>query len=248
MKLIHNFKSPNFNRRKYNKIEFIIIHYTALKNVNESIKFLCNKKNKVSSHYLISQNGEIYNLVSEKYRAWHAGVSYWASKTDINSISIGIELDFSPNYKNNIYGTKLINSLIKLLKKIAKKYKINNHNILGHSDISPYRKIDPGVKFPWHTLKKNNLVFNPKIINFYLVFSLRKWFKLQNIRSKKSIMIFMLAYIGYDISLSINKKSNFNLLLKNYQNHYLQRYSKKNLYKKTYKFIERHFCTLLLTK
>ena len=120
MKLIHNFKSPNFNRRKYNKIEFIIIHYTALKTVNESIKFLCNKKNKVSSHYLISQNGEIYNLVSEKYRAWHAGVSYWASKTDINSISIGIELDFSPNYKNNIYGTKLINSLIRLLKKIAK--------------------------------------------------------------------------------------------------------------------------------
>ena len=94
MKLIHNFKSPNFNERKSNNIKVIVIHYTALDSISNSLKHLCSKKNKVSSHYLISQSGKIYSLVSEKKRAWHAGKSYWKGVTDINSISIGIELDY----------------------------------------------------------------------------------------------------------------------------------------------------------
>ena len=73
MKLIHNFKSPNFNERKTNNIEVIVIHYTALDSSLKSLKYLCSKKNKVSSHYLISQKGKVYSLVSEKKRAWHAG-------------------------------------------------------------------------------------------------------------------------------------------------------------------------------
>ena len=101
MKLIHNFKSPNFNDRKSNNIEIIVIHYTALSSISNSLKHLCSKKNKVSSHYLISQEGKIYSLVSDKKRAWHAGQSYWRGNTDINSISIGIELDFSPSDINN---------------------------------------------------------------------------------------------------------------------------------------------------
>ena len=121
MKLIHNFKSPNFNKRKHNKIELIIIHYTALENINESLSYLCDIKNKVSCHYLISQKGQIYNLVSEKNRAWHAGISYWNLENDINSNSIGIELDYSPNYQNNIFSKKLVSSLIILLKNLKKK-------------------------------------------------------------------------------------------------------------------------------
>ena len=101
MKLIHKFKSPNINIRESKKIKYLIIHYTALKDCSESLKYLCNRSKKVSSHYLISQQGDIYNLVSEKMRAWHAGISYWKSETDINSASIGIELDYSPNHTNN---------------------------------------------------------------------------------------------------------------------------------------------------
>ena len=115
MKLIHKFKSPNFDKRKNSKILFIIILYTALKNYREAISYLSDPKNKVSSHYLISQTGAIFNLVSEKNRAWHAGISYWDGITDLNSTSIGIELDFSNYKKNKNYSKKMINSLVKLL-------------------------------------------------------------------------------------------------------------------------------------
>ena len=120
MKLIHKFKSPNFNKRQSKKIKYLIIHYTALKDCSESLKYLCNRSKKVSSHYLISQQGDIYNLVSEKMRAWHAGISYWKSETDINSASIGIELDYSPNHTNNTYKKKMIKSLISLIKMLKK--------------------------------------------------------------------------------------------------------------------------------
>ena len=163
MKLIHKFKSPNFNKRESKKIKYLIIHYTALKDCSESLKYLCNKSKKVSSHYLISQQGDIYNLVSEKMRAWHAGISYWKSETDINSASIGIELDYSPNHTNNTYKKKMIKSLINLIKMLKKKYNIHNNNILGHSDISPYRKLDPGPKFPWKKLAKFDLIYFPVI-------------------------------------------------------------------------------------
>ena len=103
MKLIHKFKSPNFNKRESKKIKYLIIHYTALKDCSESLNYLCKISKKVSSHYLISQQGDIYNLVSEKMRALHAGFSYWNTDTDINSASIGIELDYSPNHSNNIF-------------------------------------------------------------------------------------------------------------------------------------------------
>ena len=85
MKVIHKFKSPNFNDRKSNTIKFIIIHYTALNSISESIQYLCSKKHKVSTHYLISRKGDVYSMVSEKRRAWHAGKSYWDGICDINS-------------------------------------------------------------------------------------------------------------------------------------------------------------------
>ena len=84
MKYISKYKSPNYNSRNNSKIKFIIIHYTALKNTTEAISILCNKRKKVSSHYLISTNGTVYNLVNDKFRAWHAGESFWQNFTDIN--------------------------------------------------------------------------------------------------------------------------------------------------------------------
>ncbi len=91
MKYITKYKSPNYNSRNKSKIQHIIIHYTALGNAKEALSYLCTKEKKVSAHYLISQDGVIYNLVNERFRAWHAGESYWQNIVDINSSSIGIE-------------------------------------------------------------------------------------------------------------------------------------------------------------
>ena len=122
MKYITKYKSPNYNSRNKSKIKLIIIHYTALRNTKEAITYLCTKEKKVSAHYLISQNGLIYNLVNEKFRAWHAGQSYWQDVFDINSFSVGIELDYNPNGKNNKFSYKMISSLKKLILKIKNKY------------------------------------------------------------------------------------------------------------------------------
>jgi N-acetylmuramoyl-L-alanine amidase len=250
MKLIHKFKSPNFNYRNSQNIELIIIHYTAIKSTYESIKHLCSKKNKVSSHYLISKNGQIFSLVSEKNRAWHAGKSYWRGKKDINSISIGIELDYFPFEGNKNFTIKLQKSLILLLKKIVKKYNILAHNILGHSDISPYRKIDPGKNFPWHILQKQKIVnklekikinnTNLKIIN--------NWFSKNKFNSDKGKILFMLNFIGYDISLASKNKFNFIQLINAYCSRY--RYYKNYSFNKNkiFNVIELHFFNILLTK
>ena len=250
MKLIHNFKSPNFNDRKSNNIEIIVIHYTALSSISNSLKHLCSKKNKVSSHYLISQEGKIYSLVSEKKRAWHAGQSYWRGNTDINSISVGIEIDYSPSETNNKYSYKLNSALIFLLKKLLKKYKIRTENILGHSDIAPYRKIDPGKHFPWQMLENKKLSFKIQLINRSDINSnlINECFHKYKFNSIKEKILFMLNFIGYDISLAIKNKIYFNQLIDAYSNHYK---IYKNYYynkKKIFSVIEIHFLNIILTK
>ena len=247
MKLIHKFKSPNFNERKYNKISLIIIHYTAIRNNSESIKHLCSNKTRVSCHYLISKTGSIFSLVSEKKRAWHAGEANWNGIKDINSKSIGIELDYTPDY-DMYFSKRQINSLIKLIKKIKVKHKINSRNILGHSDVSPYRKIDPGEKFPWQKLYNLNLAYNPKKIKTLDLKKMKNWFKKNKIYKNKKKILIMLNIIGYDISKSINNKYYFAVLLKNYRNRFLQKINFKNSDLKLIDFIELHTCNLLLTK
>ena len=250
MKLIHKFKSPNFNERKSNNINLIIIHYTALKTITDSINYLCDKRNKVSSHYLISKKGEIFNLVSEKKRAWHAGKSHWSADRDLNSSSIGIELDYAPSTTDNKYNLKLINSLIILLKNIMSRYEITAHNILGHSDIAPYRKIDPGIMFPWNLLEKKKVAFKIiKLKNINIIKNLiKQWFLKHNLKSERKNILFMLSYIGYDVSLASKNKKYFNQLILIYSNRFIffknKDYNKKNIYK----VIEYHFINILLTK
>ena len=149
--------SPNFEvkKRKKNQIKFIVLHYTGMKQELEAIKKLTNINSKVSSHYLIKNNGEIVAMVPDLYEAWHAGVSSWKNFKSLNNHSIGIEISnpgHDYNYKK--FSKKQIQSLKKLCKFLIKKYKINKKNILGHSDIAPNRKKDPGEKFPWHYLAK----------------------------------------------------------------------------------------------
>ena len=222
MKLIYKFKSPSFNKRKVKRIKYIIIHYTALKDIDESIHYLCNPLNKVSTHFLISKEGKIYNLVNIKNRAWHAGKSYWDGDVDINSSSIGIELDYFPSEKKR-FSNEMINSLNNLLSSLIKKYKIINSNILGHSDIAPYRKIDPGNQFPWKKLILNNQLFvNFQIDKFFNKSLIISWFNKKNLKTKKRKVLFMLAYIGYNTEPSIHSNKNYRILISAYQMRYNQ--------------------------
>ena len=247
MKYVTKFRSPNYNSRKNSKIKLIIIHYTALKNIEDAISYLCNKEKKVSSHYLISQNGTIYNLVKDKFRAWHAGEAFWQDLTDINSISIGIELDYSPRGKNNKFSFKMINSLKKLILKLKKNYKININSIIAHSDIAPYRKKDPGKHFPWKSLSSSKLVLNIKKLNRSKLKIIEDWFDNHNLKLKKEKIILALSLIGYDTRKVYKNTKLYNQLIVAYRNKYLNSEDKiKN--KSIYTVLITHLFSFMLTK
>ena len=156
----------NYSFRKKNKIvKYIVIHYTGMKNLKLSYQKLSNNSSNVSSHYLISREGVIFNLLCLKYKAWHAGVSKWKDNININDNSIGIELQNKGHefgYSN--FTIKQYSSLRKILSFLKKNFNILDNNIIFHSDISPNRKKDPGEKFflekagiyRFNKLKKHN--------------------------------------------------------------------------------------------
>jgi len=199
--------SPNFDsqKRKSKNIKFVIIHYTGMKNDKQAIQRLTDEKSSVSCHYFIDQNGKITLMVPDLYIAWHAGKSKWNKYRSLNKYSIGIELSnpgHDYNYKK--FTQKQLKSIKKILKFLIKKYKINLKNILGHSDIAPCRKKDPGEKFPWSDLSKKKLCFWHTLN----VNDLRK-FRNKKISSiKQELFIRNLSKIGYDISI-LNKQRKY---------------------------------------
>ncbi len=212
IKTILNY-SPNFNDKKRLKknIKFLIFHYTGMKSEKRAIRRLTNFQSQVASHYLIKINGDIVVFVPDLYTAWHAGISAWKKHNLLNKNSIGIELsnpghDFG--YKR--FSKKQINSLIRLSRFLIKKFKINNKNILGHSDISPLRKKDPGEKFPWEYLAKRKIGY---------WHSLKKN-RLINLRNKKCSKLFKNRFFNnlFKIGYSKNYKSqNEKLVIKAFQ-------------------------------
>ena len=146
--------SLNFDSRVgVKKPSMIILHYTGMQSEDAALERLCNPTAKVSSHYFISENGETLNLVDESKRAWHAGISYWNGKTDINSESIGIEI-VNPGHEFGYrpFSSAQIKSVSSLCVRLIDRYAIPAFNVLGHSDIAPKRKEDPGELFPWKQL------------------------------------------------------------------------------------------------
>ena len=168
---IRKFYSPNFNKtkRKGSNIKYIIVHYTGMRKESDALKRLTKIQSEVSSHYFIKNNGKLLLLVPELYIAWHAGKSSWKNEKFLNKSSIGIEIS-NPGHDNGYkkFSKKQIQILINLLKHLINKYKINPKNILGHSDIAPERKKDPGEKFPWKELARKKVSIwhkiNPKIL------------------------------------------------------------------------------------
>ena len=213
--------SPNKSSilRKKSTIKYIILHYTGMQSTRESLERLTSKKSKVSCHYLISEKGRIYQIVDENRTAWHAGKSRWKDDINLNSKSIGIELSnkgHNIDYKN--YPNKQLKCLLQLLKYLIKKYNISIYNILGHSDVAPLRKKDPGEKFPWLSILKilypKKKLFNQNVIN-----------KITLQKSKKNyrdLFFKNLKKIGYRYFLIKKRKPTDIKVIKAFQRRYRQ--------------------------
>jgi N-acetylmuramoyl-L-alanine amidase len=145
------FPSPNANARRPT---LIVLHHTGEESFAQALKTLTDPKTQVSAHYLISQDGRIAQLVDEQARAWHAGVSRWGPIFDVNSASIGIELD---NDGTSAFKAEQIDALIGLLDDLMRRYRIDPRNVVGHGDIAPGRKDDPSVLFPWRELAAHGI-------------------------------------------------------------------------------------------
>lgn len=138
--------TTNFNMRKPN---FVIIHYTAQNGCDQTLKAFTLPRSQVSAHYVICKDGTVHHMLNDYLRAWHAGIAKWGSLTDVNSASVGIEMD---NNGFELFTQPQMNSLFQLLDTLKIKYTIPAANFIGHSDITPSRKVDPGIFFPWKAL------------------------------------------------------------------------------------------------
>jgi N-acetylmuramoyl-L-alanine amidase len=222
IKKIFNY-SPSFNskKRKINQIKFLIFHYTGMKREIDAINRLTKIQSEVSSHYLIKNNGEIVVMVPDLYIAWHAGISSWKNYESLNKNSIGIEVS-NPGHKFNYksFSKAQIQSILKLSKYLIKKYKINSKNILGHSDIAPNRKKDPGEKFPWQRLAHLGVGRWHSLSNKTLIMS-----RMQTIDSvSEKIFYNNLIKIGYSKKnlTNIKKEKFLNFLVKAFQRRFRQ--------------------------
>lgn len=149
--------SPNWDARD-ERISMVVLHYTDMPSADAALARLCDPAAKVSAHYLITEEGEVVQLVDEANRAWHAGRSYWRGKSNVNGASIGIELA-NPGHTCGYrpFPDEQIEALVPLLHRIVKTYDIPRANVVAHSDVAPQRKLDPGELFPWERLAQYRL-------------------------------------------------------------------------------------------
>jgi len=221
--------SPNFSKktRKNKDIKIIVIHYTGMQSKIESIKRLLNTRHKVSCHYLIDRKGLILKMVDENKVAWHAGKSKWKNFNSLNKNSIGIELvNRGHDFGYEEFTNKQINKLIRLCLNLKRKYKIKNSNILGHSDIAPLRKKDPGEKFPWKKLKRNQLGIWYKNLKI-------RFKKIDDKKVKKSFFknLFKIGYRYFDKNKRTEKDA---FIVKAFQRRFLPNEVTGIISKKTY--------------
>lgn len=166
--ILHN--SPNYDDRPFGTVvDKLIIHYTGMQSADEALERLCDDskgariRGRVSSHYMIDEEGKVFALVDERDRAWHAGVSYWRGQENINDTSIGIEL-VNPGLEFGYrpFPRAQLESLVELATSICRRHPIKPEFVLGHSDIAPDRKVDPGEKFSWRFLAHRGIGIIPE--------------------------------------------------------------------------------------
>lgn len=157
MRIDTSCRSANFNERKL-PVDMILIHYTGMESAQGALERLCDESSQVSAHYLVDTDGRIFALVDENKRAWHAGVSFWKGERDVNSRSVGIELvNRGHEFGYTAFPDRQIAALTELAADIAARHGIRPSMVLGHSDVAPARKADPGELFPWKRLAENGL-------------------------------------------------------------------------------------------
>lgn len=163
-----SYKSPNYGERKQlrpDRVEpsMIILHYTGMKSAGAALERLCDPASEVSAHYVVEENGRVHQLVADQHRAWHAGRSYWAGLSDINSASIGIEIvNRGHEFGYEDFPQDQVEAVTKLVASLMGKYSIRADMVLGHSDVAPGRKTDPGERFPWRHLARRGIGLWPE--------------------------------------------------------------------------------------
>ncbi|HHN73348.1 MAG TPA: N-acetylmuramoyl-L-alanine amidase [Thermopetrobacter sp.] len=156
--------SPNFGARRGGRgIDMIVLHYTGCPSAESALLWMCTGESQVSAHYLVDEDGEIVQLVDERARAWHAGAACWAGESDVNSRSIGIEIQ-NPGHAEPEpppYGEAQMAAVIALCRDIMARHGIDPARVVGHSDVAPMRKCDPGEHFPWRRLAAAGVALAP---------------------------------------------------------------------------------------
>lgn len=222
MKIIH-LKSHSFSKkiRNISDIKLLIIHYTGMQSMRAAINRLTSNRHQVSCHYLISREGKIFQIADDNRVAWHAGKSKWGNFENLNKKSIGIELvNKGHKFGYQEFSKKQINVLIKLCAKLKKNYKIKNRFILGHSDIAPLRKSDPGEKFPWIKLNKKKIG-----IRSYLNKNFHSFKKSKSKKDKVTERIFFknLYKIGYRYFNKNKPSKTDKFIVKSFQRRFRQK-------------------------
>lgn len=156
--------SPNFNERPEGLINLLVMHYTGMVSGAAALQRMCDPKAQVSAHYMVEENGEIFQLVADEKRAWHAGISCWRGRAALNDSSIGIEI-VNPGHEFGYteFPDKQMESVLELSQYLVEKYKIEPRNVVGHSDIAPLRKEDPGELFDWKGLAWEGVGLWPEV-------------------------------------------------------------------------------------
>ncbi|NRB10157.1 MAG: N-acetylmuramoyl-L-alanine amidase [Rickettsiaceae bacterium] len=218
MKINDKFSSSNYSIRK-EQVNYIILHYTEME-FTAALEKLCDSNSEVSCHYLIKADGEVFRLVADSRKAWHAGRSHWQGIDELNESSIGIEID---NLGNEDFTQQQIAACVELCHMLKNKYNIKSNNIIGHSDIAPWRKIDPGIFFPWHILAQQglgiwydlNLVKKDFVKNKII-----HEFADKNDAVKK--LQLQLQQLGYKVEISGEFDQQTNFVIRSFQSHFNQ--------------------------
>ncbi len=179
--------SPNFGERREGPVDMLVMHYTGMENADAALTRLCDPVSEVSAHYLINEDGAVHAMVAEDKRAWHAGAAFWRGVTDVNSRSIGIEL-VNPGHEFGYreFPEAQIEALTALCREVLARHPIKARNVIGHSDVAPVRKSDPGELFPWERLAAEKIGLWPA--------------ESDHLETDGRLLADALGEIGYDVS------------------------------------------------